>query len=139
MEPTFFFKAYLVVLVILCALDFVWLGLVTNKVYKKEFGDLARKKGDYFDPIWPVAILIYLIMAFGIVYFIIPKIIDIPLGLSSFIPGAILGFIIFSVYDLTNLTLLKNWSTKITILDIAWGTFTVSVSSVLASYILNLL
>ena len=37
--------------------------------------------------------------------------------------GALLGFFCYMTYDLTNYATLKVWSTKVTILDIIWGTF----------------
>jgi len=33
----------------------------------------------------------------------------------------LLGIIIYSVYDLTSLALLKNWSVKTAIIDTLWG------------------
>jgi uncharacterized membrane protein len=36
--------------------------------------------------------------------------------------GAMLGFFCYMTYDLTNFATLKVWSTKVTILDIIWGT-----------------
>ena len=37
--------------------------------------------------------------------------------------GALLGFFCYMTYDLTNQATLATWSTKITVLDIIWGTF----------------
>jgi uncharacterized membrane protein len=36
--------------------------------------------------------------------------------------GALLGFFCYMTYDLTNYATLKVWSTKVTVLDIIWGT-----------------
>lgn len=37
--------------------------------------------------------------------------------------GALMGFLSYAMYDLTNLTFLKNYSLAFTMVDIAWGTF----------------
>jgi len=45
--------------------------------------------------------------------------------------GAILGFVAYATYDLTNQATLKVWSTQMTVIDIIWGTvLTLSASSV---------
>ena len=45
-------------------------------------------------------------------------------GLSrAALNGAMLGFVAYATYDLTNQATLKVWSWKITLADIAWGTF----------------
>jgi uncharacterized membrane protein len=36
--------------------------------------------------------------------------------------GAVLGFICYATYDLTNYATLKVWSLKVTVLDLIWGT-----------------
>lgn len=37
--------------------------------------------------------------------------------------GALMGFLSYAMYDLTNLTFVKGYSTLFTMVDIAWGTF----------------
>ena len=36
--------------------------------------------------------------------------------------GALLGFFAYATYDLTNQATLRNWSTSLTLADLAWGT-----------------
>ena len=36
--------------------------------------------------------------------------------------GALLGFFTYMTYDLTNQATLRNWTTQLTLIDIAWGT-----------------
>ena len=43
--------------------------------------------------------------------------------------GAMLGAMAYATYDLTNQATLKVWSTRITLLDISWGTFLTGVSA----------
>ena len=37
--------------------------------------------------------------------------------------GAIMGFLMYAMYDLTNLTFLKDYPVSFVMIDIAWGTF----------------
>ncbi|RYZ75642.1 MAG: DUF2177 family protein, partial [Proteobacteria bacterium] len=37
--------------------------------------------------------------------------------------GALFGFFAYATYDLTNLATLKVWSLKISLIDMAWGSF----------------
>jgi uncharacterized membrane protein len=42
---------------------------------------------------------------------------------SALFWGAVMGCLSYAMYDLTNLTFLKNYSFAFTLVDIAWGTF----------------
>jgi uncharacterized membrane protein len=77
------------------------------------------------------AILFYIIAVFGIVIFALNP----ALGARSFsyalAHGALLGLVTYSTYDLTNLSTLKKWPVKMSIVDMAWGTLvTAAVTSV---------
>ena len=43
--------------------------------------------------------------------------------------GALLGFIVYGMYDLTNLAVLRGWTGKVVLLDTAWGTFVCALIS----------
>jgi len=60
------------------------------------------------------AIICYLFLVFGIYYFIIkPK--------RSVRDAFLLGVVIYSVFELTNLAIFKNWSILTVLLDTLWG------------------
>ena len=44
--------------------------------------------------------------------------------------GAVLGFVAYATYDLTNQATLSVWSTRLTIIDLCWGTTLTAVASV---------
>ena len=60
------------------------------------------------------AILCYVALVVGLYYFIIKD------GRSIY-EAFLLGIIIYSVYDLTSLALLKNWSVTTAVIDTLWG------------------
>ena len=47
-------------------------------------------------------------------------------------PAAVLGLVAYGTYDLTNLATLKVWSLRVTMIDMAWGSFVTAVSSAAA-------
>ena len=47
--------------------------------------------------------------------------------------GAVLGFVAYATYDLTNQATLNVWSTHLTLIDLAWGT-TLTMVSALGGY-----
>ena len=110
---------YLVALGLFGLFDAVWLSAVANGFYKSKLGHLLAPK-----PNLPVAIIFYLIYIFAIIYFVVNPAIN---GDSSTVEvtlnGAILGFVMYATYDLTNHATLKKWPPILTIVDMAWGTF----------------
>ena len=51
-------------------------------------------------------------------------------GLSTaLLCGALFGLFTYATYDLTNQATLRNWSTLITVVDIAWGSFLGAVTA----------
>ena len=60
------------------------------------------------------AILCYIVIIFGLYYFIIKD-------HRSIFDAFLLGFVIYAIYELTNLALLKKWSVIIVIIDSLWG------------------
>ena len=51
---------------------------------------------------------------------------------TAAVTGAVLGLVAYGTYDLTNLATLKMWSPKVTVIDMAWGTFVTACSSAAA-------
>jgi uncharacterized membrane protein len=60
------------------------------------------------------AILCYISLIFGLYYFILKD-------KRSIRDAFLLGLVIYSVYDLTTLALLKNWFVTTAVIDSLWG------------------
>ncbi len=82
-----------------------------NNVFTKVQGSLNVK-------LIP-AIFTYIIMIISINYFILQRYKK--LTRQVLIDSFLLGFFIYSVYDLTNLATIKNWPIKMAIMDSLWG------------------
>ncbi len=115
-------------------LDTIWLGFVMKHFYRIELGTLARTIDGQFNPILWAAAVVYVTLAFGITFFILPRSTDL---IPSFLSGAALGFVIYAVYDFTNLSTLQNWSLKMTLVDVAWGTLLCGTVSALVTLVNN--
>ncbi len=111
-----FAKLYGLTAPILFAIDLVWLGVVANRFYRAQLGDLMRP-----DPRWGAAILFYLLYVVALLVFaVLPGLERASLGRTVLL-GAGLGFICYATYDLTNLALAKGFPTIVAVVDIAWG------------------
>ena len=109
--------AYLSTLVAFAAIDSVWLINMAPRLYKPEIGAVMMENGFRLLP----AMIFYTIYIGGIVYFAVwPGLTE---GVAkAALQGAVLGFVCYATYDLTNYATLKVWSLKVTVLDLIWGT-----------------
>ncbi len=113
-----FLKLYLISFVVFFAIDLVWLGIISKKLYQKEIGHLLKT-----DVNWIAALLFYFLFIGGLVIFVLMPAVDAGQIGRAILLGALFGFITYATYDLTNLATLKDWPLKITFIDLAWGTF----------------
>lgn len=115
-------KLFGIAFAIFSLLDALWLGLIATSFYSKEFGALARRTADgALSPNWGAALAAYLVLVLAVVVFILPQFTGKPISASVFWYGALFGVIVYGAYDLTNLATLKDWSLKVTIVDMLWG------------------
>lgn len=130
-----FLKLFLPTYVFCLCIDMLWLGFIAKGLYNKEIGMLIRKSGDSMAPNWPAALLVYVAIVVGVIVFVLPKLNS--HYLSALIYGAIFGLVVYGTYDFTNYAVLANWSFKITVIDIFWGAFLCSMTTVFALFVQN--
>ena len=116
--------AYIATAVVFFGLDFIWLSRVAIGFYKSKIGPLMLEK-----PNFAAAGIFYLFYIAGIVYFAVAPALNGGEWSTAMISGAILGFIAYGTYDMTNLSTLKNWSLSMSIVDIIWGTVLTSIAA----------
>ena len=97
-------------------LDALYLTLAGQKVYRPTLDYALADK-----PALPAAIAFYLVYVLGVVLLAILPNRDAGLGRTA-LTGAMLGAMCYGTYDLTNQATLKAWATRITLIDIGWGT-----------------
>ena len=111
------FDLFLMALVIVGLLDGLWLGVVMSAFYRSQLSLIARMSGNRLAPLWTPALLVYVLLAFGIVVFVLPRTPD----EAPIARGALFGLVVYGVYDLSNLSNLKRAPVLLTAVDIAWG------------------
>ena len=108
--------------IIMGMLDFIWLGFIAKKVYYGEMGEILLKK-----PNMVPALIFYAIYVVGSVLLVVAPALEIESWQHAVGMGALLGFVAYATYDLTNLATLKGFSQKIVVIDLIWGTFITAV------------
>jgi uncharacterized membrane protein len=109
---------YIASLVVFTGVDFIWLGRMGDTFYRPAMGGMAAD-GFRLAP----AVIFYLLYACGIVLFAVRPGLEAQSWTLAALYGLALGLIGYGVYDLTNYATLKTWSTALTVVDMAWGSF----------------
>lgn len=103
-------KNIIILFLIFTIIDFIYLSLLST-----HFSNLVKKiQGSEMKFRIIPAIFCYLFLVFGLYYFIIRK-------NNNYIDAAILGWVIYGVYETTNATILKDWDIFSVIIDTLWG------------------
>ena len=102
---------------VVVALDMLWLGLVAKATYQQGIGHLMAP-----EPLWPAAIAFYLLYPIGLMVFAVLPQADDPGWTRTLAMGALFGFFAYATYDLSNLATLRNWPVRLALIDMAWGT-----------------
>ena len=111
-------RSFGIAMVSFIALDGLWLGVLMNGFYKTHLAPLARMSGGNLTPIWPAAALVYPLLAAGVTFFVLARA-RTPLEALAY--GALLGVVIYGVYDFTNYSTLRDWPLALALVDVAWG------------------
>lgn len=111
---------FLAILAVFILLDFVWIGFVAKGFYKTEISKFYDSDKINFI----AGFLVYLLLAIGIYFFV---------GSVNYttsktiLMAALFGLVVYGVYDLTNKTIIQEYSLKLIIVDILWGMISCSI------------
>jgi len=128
---------YVIVLVALLALDFVWLTLTGETLYRPAMGDLEQ-----LHPNLLPAAGFYLLYALGLSTLVVNPAIESggPVNVRELTwKAAVFGLAAFATYDLTGMSVIRDWPAALSFIDMAWGTFAAAVSANLTVLVLRLL
>ena len=120
---------YLVTLFVIVPIDFLFLGVIAKGFFTSQVGHLLGEI-----KLVP-AILFYLIYVAGIVIFVSGGV-----GMtwqSTLLYGALFGLFCYATFELTSMSMLKNWSWAVVVIDIAWGSFVTAVSATAGLLVAN--
>lgn len=112
-----FAKLFAIALPVFFAIDMIWLGLVAKNFYREQIGSLLKQ-----DVNWAAAVIFYMVFIAGLVTFVIAPAMEKHSWTHALLYGAFFGFVCYATYDLTNLSVAKDWPLAITVVDLIWGT-----------------
>ena len=111
--------------IVFAALDAIWLGFLMNGFYRSQLAPIVRMSASgAIAPNWAAAVLVYVVLGIGIASFVIPNATSVTAAAGY---GALFGFCVYGVYDLTNFSTLAQYPLAVTIVDTAWGTCATAV------------
>jgi uncharacterized membrane protein len=111
-------------------LDGLWLGVVMKGFYRDGLAPVARLAPDgSLAPIWSAAVPVYLLLVAGNAFFVLPRAQDSSWTVAAGW-GAAFGFIVYGVYDLTNLATLRGYPLSLALVDMAWGALATALITV---------
>lgn len=102
---------YIIGLIVFLLLDVSWIYQNSN-MYLTNIENIQKSK---FKLNIYKALLTYIIISLYLIFLIYNK--------FSLLNCVLISFFIYSIYNLTNLTAFKNYSTKVAIIDTIWGSF----------------
>jgi len=106
----FSMKIFLTILLILLVVDSVYLFL-TKSIFGEVVAKIQRTAIQFR---LEGAVVVYLLLAFGLYYFIIKP------GCSPW-EAALLGLVIYGTFDFTNYAMFKNYDLMTAMMDTVWG------------------
>ncbi len=122
-------KQFLGAMITFMILDFVWLNYVMENVYADKMRDVATIVGGKVQINLVAGLVVYVFLAIGIVFFVLNDLSSEVGLLEVFKIGALFGFVVYGVYDFTNMATLKSWPLSLALFDIAWGIFATGLVS----------
>lgn len=112
-----FTTLFLTALPVALVIDLLWIGVVAQKFYRSQLGDL-------FSPTvnWAPALIFYVIFIAALTFFVIQPAVAAGSWTQALLWGAFFGLAAYATYDLTNLAVIRNWPLLMSVVDIVWGT-----------------
>jgi uncharacterized membrane protein len=124
--------SYLAALAVFFLADMVWLGIMVSRLYRPALGDILLSQVNLLP-----AIAFYLLYPVGLVIFAIGPALKGGTILTAFGLGALFGLFTYGTYDLTSQATIRNWSTAVTVVDMAWGSLLGGISAAFSYWIVN--
>lgn len=119
-------SSYAIATAFFFAIDMLWLGVIAKKLYREKLGFILSNEVN-----WTAALVFYFIYIAGILFFAVyPALRDFSWQ-TALLNGAVLGFLCYATYDLTNMATIAKWPLQIVLIDIVWGTVLTGSVSIL--------
>lgn len=124
---------YFLFLISLIAVDMLWLLVIAKTLYRDSMGHLMAD-----EPKLLAGIAFYVLYAIGVCIFVIVPAVSKQSWFDAVLYGALFGFFCYMTYDLTNLTVLRNFPIQLAFIDMAWGAFVTAALSGFTYWVVRL-
>lgn len=123
-----FLSLYLIAFVLFLGLDYLGLSYIVKPVFETEVGDLLLDELRLLP-----AFFFYAFFVFGVTWFVSAPAMETGKSLIwVFGSAAFIGAMAYGTYEFTNLATLKDWSWKMVLTDLTWGTVLTGTSATLS-------
>ncbi len=120
-------RSFLVSLILFLVLDWLWFTVFMKKFALEQLRPILKLNADgSMNANMVAAAGAYLCMTIIVTLFLESKLTG-PFFWQGFFYSAAMGFLVFAIFDFTNLALFKSYPVSFVITDILWGTFLFSV------------
>lgn len=116
--------AWVVAAAVFLTLDALWFARMVPRFYRPIIGEIMKPT-----PNLTAAAAFYIIYVGGVLFFAVEPGLEQGSAAKAMLNGAILGFFAYATFDLSNHAIMRSWSTKLTLVDMAWGTFATALAS----------
>jgi uncharacterized membrane protein len=103
---------------IILVIDLIWINYIVGTMWKKNVETVQKSPMEVRKM---YALLSYILIIFGVYYFVQMNIDKENYIRDSIVKGFIYGFILYGVFDFTNLAIFKEFDLKTSIIDMLWG------------------
>ncbi len=126
----------LLTILLLIVIDFVWIGIINQKLYKTAIEAVQKTK---FSVRYFPGLIVYIAIALIINYWIIPFV---KLNKDKknmfyhpFVNGFLLGSLTYAIFDFTNMAIFSDWTYSVSILDSLWGGLLTGIITTILLYL----
>jgi uncharacterized membrane protein len=111
-------KPFFLLAIIVLVIDLLWINYIVGDMWKKNVETVQKSPMEIRKQ---YALLSYVLIIFGIYYFVQMNMTKETYVKDSLIKGFIYGFILYGVFDFTNLAIFKEFDLKTAMIDMVWG------------------
>lgn len=111
-------------------MDLIVITTVVRPIYEKHLGTYLRSIPD-----WRVGLLTWLLIVAGHLIFVVPHALKSGDPLGAALWGGLFGFVLYGVFTLTNLAVLRMWTPQVALLDLATGSLNCAVLAIFQFYL----
>jgi uncharacterized membrane protein len=116
--------AYGIMIALFPALDFGWFSIIARDAYQAEIGALLNPTLKLAP-----AVGFYALYAAGVLVFVVRPALERADWRSTALAAAFFGLVAYGTFDLTSLALIKGFTLKAGLIDMAWGAFATTLAA----------